>query len=132
MLGGSFGTALIGAILLSGLAAAFIDGVAENPAIDAETRAAITTQVEAVGLNIVTVDQAEEAVIAAGLPPEQAAALAEDYGNALLDGLRNALGAVAVFSLLALWFTRRLPRSSTASADVPSAAEDAIGVTGSA
>jgi MFS family permease len=131
MLGGSFGTALIGAILLSGLTAAFIADIAENPAIDAETRAAITAQAEAGGLDIVTVEQAEQFALDAGLPPDQAAALAEDYGNALLDGLRNALGAVAVFSLLALWFTRRLPRSSTAPADEPARPSDAVAAAGS-
>jgi MFS family permease len=116
MLGGSFGTALIGAILLSGLTSAFVAGIADNPAIPVETRDAITTKAEAEGLEIVTVDQAEDFAVAAGIPADQAAALAADYGSALLDGLRNALGAVAVFSLLALWFTRRLPRSAAAKA----------------
>ncbi len=114
MLGGSFGTALIGAILLSGLTAAFIDGVATNPAIPAETQAAIQQQVEASGMTIVPVAQAEQIALDAGLPPDVAAAAAADYEDALLDGLRNALGAVAVFSLLALWFTRHLPRSAAA------------------
>jgi len=116
MLGGSFGTALIGAILLSGLTSAFVADIAENPAIPVETRDAITAKAEAEGLEIVTVDQAEELAVAAGIPADQAAALAVDYGEALLDGLRNALAAVAVFSLLARWFTRHLPRSAAAKA----------------
>jgi hypothetical protein len=41
--------------------------------------------------------------------PDQAKALATDYGNAQLQGLKRALGAVAIFALLSLWFTRRLP-----------------------
>jgi hypothetical protein len=114
MLGGSFGTALIGAILLSGLTTAFVDGIVQNPALPADVQSSIAAQAEASGLDIVSVAQAEQVALDAGLPPDQAAAVADDYGNALLDGLRSALGAVAVFSLLALWFTRRLPRSAAA------------------
>ena len=36
-------------------------------------------------------------------------ALADDYGEAQLHGLERAIGAVAIFGLLALWFTRGLP-----------------------
>ena len=38
-----------------------------------------------------------------------ATAIAADYGQSQLDGLRNALFAVAVFAVLSVWFTRRLP-----------------------
>ena len=31
------------------------------------------------------------------------------YGDAQLQGLKRAIGAVAIFALLALWFTRGLP-----------------------
>lgn len=108
-LGGSFGTALIGAILLLGLTNAFVVEIARNEAIPVETRTQIAALAEASGLNIVTVADAEQLALWAGLPGDQAAALADTYGDALLDGLRDALGAAAVFALLALWFTRRLP-----------------------
>ena len=45
----------------------------------------------------------------AGLPPKQADAVAEDYGNAQIDGLKVSLLAVAILAALGLWFTRRLP-----------------------
>ena len=45
----------------------------------------------------------------AGSPPSEARAVADDYGEAQLDALRLALGAVALAALLSLWFTRRLP-----------------------
>ena len=41
-----------------------------------------------------------------------------DYAAAQLDALRVALGGVALFAVLALWFTRRLPMG-TASAPEP-------------
>jgi hypothetical protein len=113
-LGASFGTALIGAILLSGLTTAFIDNVTTNPAIPPEVQSSIQSQAAASGLEIVTVDQVEQYALDAGLPPDQAASLSEDYGDALLVGLQNALAAVAVFALLGLWFTRRLPQSASA------------------
>jgi Na+/melibiose symporter-like transporter len=108
-LGASFGTALIGAILLGGLTAGFVDRVVDNPAVPPEVSAEIAQAAEATGLQVITVDQAEQYLLDAGLPADQAAAVAADYGQAQLDGLRNALGAVAVFAVLGFWFTRRLP-----------------------
>lgn len=122
-LGASFGTALIGAILIAGLTNGFVDRVEKNPALPPEVGAAIAQQAAATGLEVVTVQAAEEYALAAGLPADQAAAVAADYGNAQLDGLRNALGAVAVFALLAFWFTRRLPaHAATVPADADAAA----------
>jgi ribose/xylose/arabinose/galactoside ABC-type transport system permease subunit len=108
-LGASFGTALIGAILLSGLTGAFVDRVVTNEALPPEVRTAIADQAAAEGLEVVPAAEVEAAAIAAGLPPDQAKAIADDYAAAQLEGLRNALGAVALFATLALWFTRRLP-----------------------
>jgi hypothetical protein len=51
----------------------------------------------------------EQAVLDAGRPPAEAEAIAADYGDAQLFGLKQAIGAVAVLALLSLWFTRRLP-----------------------
>ena len=44
-----------------------------------------------------------------GLTKDQAKAVAKDYGDAELQGLRRAIGAVGIFALLAFWFTRNLP-----------------------
>jgi MFS family permease len=108
-LGASLGTALIGSILLMGLTNAFIERVSDNTAIPADVRAAVTDYASASGLDVVPVSQAEELLVAAGLPPDQAALIADDYGAALLDGLRLAMGAVAFLALISLWATRRLP-----------------------
>jgi hypothetical protein len=108
-LGASLGTALIGAILLAGLTSAFVDRVSANPALPADVRTELATLASSSGLDVIPVAQVEEALAAAGLPPDQVAAVSADYSAAQLDGLRNALGAVAVFALLALWFTRHLP-----------------------
>jgi MFS family permease len=126
-LGASLGTALIGAILLIGLTNGFIDRIETNPDVPPDVQAALTTAAESKPLPVVTVDQAEELLVDAGLPPDQAAVVAADYGEALLDGLRNALGAAALFAILAFWFTRKLPGRSTAAA-VPAAGEPDVEV----
>ena len=58
--------------------------------------------------------QLTTALAEAGVPPDAVTAIAADYGQSQLDGLRNALFAVAVFAVLSVWFTRRLPGESTA------------------
>jgi len=107
-LGASLGTALIGAILLTSLTSSFVSRVSENPALPQDVRTSITTRAEK-GIDIVPVDQVHKAAIDAGLPPDQAEALATDYGNAQLDGLKRALLGVALLAAAGLYFTRRLP-----------------------
>jgi hypothetical protein len=51
----------------------------------------------------------EQAVLDAGAPAEVAQAIADDYGDAQLFGLKQSIGAVAILALLSLWFTRGLP-----------------------
>ena len=116
-LGASLGTAFIGAILLIGLTSGFASRIEDDPALPVELRTQLAEQARATGLQVVTVDQVAEFATAAGLPPDQVAAVANDYGEAQLAGLRLALGAVAVFSILGLWFTRRLPAHQGAEQD---------------
>jgi MFS family permease len=107
-LGASLGTALIGAILLTSLTGSFVSRVSENPALPQDVRTSITTQAEK-GIDIVPVDEVHKAAVDAGLPPKQAEALATDYGDAQLDGLKRALLGVAILAACGLYFTRRLP-----------------------
>ncbi len=107
-LGASLGTALIGAILLTSLTSSFVSRISENPALPQNVRTSITTQAEK-GIDVVPVDEVQKAAVDAGLPPEQADALATDYGNAQLDGLKRALLGVALLAAAGLYFTRRLP-----------------------
>ena len=108
-LGASLGTAFIGAILLIGLTAGFATRIEDDPALPVELRTQLAEQARSTGLEVVSVDEVTAAATSAGLPPDQVAAIAADYGEAQLAGLRLALGAVALFSVLGLWFTRRLP-----------------------
>jgi MFS family permease len=107
-LGASLGTALIGSVLIAALTTGFVSRVEENPALEPATRERVA-QVAERGIPVAPVEDVEQAAIDQGVPPEQARALADDYGEAQLDGLKRAIGAVAIFALLSLWFTRRLP-----------------------
>jgi uncharacterized membrane protein YccC len=40
---------------------------------------------------------------------QTADAVLDDYGNARVDGLRTALALLAIFAVIALFFTRRVP-----------------------
>ena len=107
-LGASLGTALIGAVLIAALTSGFTSRVEDNPAISAPVRERVT-QVAQKGIPVVPVDDVERAVVEAGVSADEASAIADDYGKAQLHGLKRALGAVAIFAVLSLWFTRRLP-----------------------
>jgi MFS family permease len=107
-LGAALGTALIGAVLLAALSSGFIDRVEQNDALPPEVQAQAVAVAEE-GLTAAPVDQVEQLAVDAGVTPEHAAVLASDYGDAQLQGLKRALGAVAIFALISLWFTRRLP-----------------------
>jgi MFS family permease len=112
-LGSSLGTAIIGAVLLGSLATGFSERVVANPTIPAAAREQLVANAED-GIDIVPVGAVERAAVDAGLTRDQAHAVATDYGEAQLDALRLALGAVALAALLSLWFTRRLPGTSLA------------------
>jgi MFS family permease len=126
-LGASLGTALIGAVLIGALTNGLLERVEQNPAIPAPVRTQVA-QIADEGIPIVPVDDIEQAAIDQGLPPGQATALADDYGDAQLDGLKRAVGAIAFLALLSFWFTRRLPgrplqeRDSPGPAELPAAA----------
>ncbi len=112
-LGSSLGTAIIGAVLLGSLATGFSERISTNPEIPAPAREAIVASAED-GIDIVSVDAAEQAAVKGGLPPEQARVVAAAYGEAQLDALRLSLGAVAIAALLSLSLTLRLPTRSLA------------------
>jgi EmrB/QacA subfamily drug resistance transporter len=107
-LGASLGTALIGAVLIAALTNGFVSQVEENPTITPPVRERVT-QIAQKGIPVVPVDDVERAARDQGVPADEAKAIADDYGDAQLQGLKRALGAVAIFALLSLWFTRGLP-----------------------
>ena len=84
-LGASLGTALIGAVLISGLTTGFITRVEDNPAVTPAVQAQLAEAVST-GIPVVPVDDVEQALLDADVPPAEATAVAKDYGDAQLDG----------------------------------------------
>jgi MFS family permease len=108
-LGASLGTALIGAILLGALTTGFVDNVEHNDAISPDAQTAVSDAAAATGLQIVPVADVTPLLVTAGVSQSDAELITQDYANAQLYGLKVALFAVALFSVMSSWFTRKLP-----------------------
>ena len=120
-LGASLGTALIGSVLIAALSNGVVSRVNENPDVPPPVRERVS-EIAQKGVPVVPVADVEQAARDEGLPPDQATAIADDYGDAQLAGLKRAIGAIAVFTVLSLWFTRRLPGRSPPRAGAPQSA----------
>jgi hypothetical protein len=61
----------------------------------------------------------------AGVDEQTADAVLDEYGEARLEGLRTALALLALFAVIALFFTRRVPdeQPGSAAADHPAPGE---------
>jgi MFS family permease len=107
-LGASLGVALIGSILIASLVGGFQKAVLADPAL-----AAVAPQLSAQAeqsANFVSVEQVTEAAEAAGLSPEEVAAVTEQYADAQIMALKVAFAALAFFALLSLWYVQSLPK----------------------
>lgn len=110
-LGASLGTALIGSVLLAGLLTGVTTRIVENPAISQSTSDAVVAATSK-GIDIVSTEQAYDALVDAGVDPAEAQAITDDYGEAQIDALAKSMYAVALLGLGCFWFTRRLPSTT--------------------
>jgi hypothetical protein len=108
-LGSSLGTALIGAIVITGLAAAFSVNVADDPQISQAAKDQVSISLEG-DLSFVSTDSVEQAAQAAGVPPAEADAIVASYADAQLKALKVGLLACGFVVLASLLATRNLPR----------------------
>ncbi len=107
-LGQSLGTALIGAVLLTGLTAGFHDRVRADSSIPQSVQEQIVKGTEQ-GVPMVSASQAEGIAKQAGLPPAQVEAVTSSYSDAQIEALKRALLVASMFVLVGLWFARTLP-----------------------
>ena len=114
-LGASIGTALAGAVLISALTASFFTGIQGNPDVPASVAATAQTEL-AGGIPFISDDDLETALDDAGVPPATADAVVEENEQSRIAGLRAAVAVLALFSLVALLFTRGLPTRQAAAA----------------
>jgi MFS family permease len=107
-LGSSLGTALLGAIVISGLIGAFTVNIADDPRVSQ----GVTEQVEvrlSAGGSFVESSQVRAAADAEGLDASTVDALVENYEDAQLKALKTAFLFAGFLVLAALWTARRLP-----------------------
>jgi hypothetical protein len=108
-LGSSLGTALIGAIVITGLATAFTTNVADDPRISQATQDQVAVRLEG-DLSFVDAGSVEQAAHDAGVSPAETAAIVEGYSDAQLQALKLGLLACGFIVLASLLATRNLPR----------------------
>jgi MFS family permease len=107
-LGASIGTALAGAVLIAALSSSFFAGIAGNPAVPPAVSARAETELTG-GIPFISDAELRRALAEAGVPPATAEAVVAENEQARLDGLREALSALAIGALLALFLTHGLP-----------------------
>ncbi len=107
-LGASIGTALAGAVLISALTASFFTGIQGNPNVPASVAATAQTEL-ASGVPFLSDADLKAALATAHVPQATANAVVDANATARIDGLRAAVSILALFSLVALLFTRGIP-----------------------
>ena len=106
-LGMSLGTALIGAVLLTGLNSALVDTIQSDPRISQKVKNEVSSATELVP--VITEKQAKQELAKSGLSQSEQTAALDDYETSLITALRQALFVAAFVALIAIWFVRLLP-----------------------
>lgn len=107
-LGSSLGTALLGAVVVTGLIAAFSDNVAADPDVPKEVKQQVEIRLGG-GVSFVASEEVRDGATEAGLDSETVSSLVEDYEDAQLNALKTAFLFAALIVLASFWATRRLP-----------------------
>jgi hypothetical protein len=115
-LGISVGTALTGALVIATLSSSFLSGIEQNPAVPASVKSHATTKL-AGGASFISDEDLRTALQEAHVPPRAADAIVEENETARLAGLRTAIAVLAIVTLIALFFSRRLPTVQPGSED---------------
>ena len=128
-LGSSLGTAVLGAIVISGLIAAFSGNIAADDAISADVEQEVQVRISA-GASFVASDEVRASAQEAGLDDTTTENLVDDYEDAQLDALRVAFLFASLIVLASLWTTRNLPTRSSGDLQA-AAAGSSLGAAGS-
>jgi MFS family permease len=117
-LGASIGTALAGAVLISGLTASFLSGVQDNEAIPQELSSQAEVELGG-GIPFIPDDALRESLSDAGITGDTADAIVEENEESRIDGLRVSLFVLALLALVALFVTQGIPRRQPGAEDAP-------------
>ncbi|MFJ3908434.1 EmrB/QacA subfamily drug resistance transporter [Streptomyces sp. 2132.2] len=113
-LGASIGTAVAGSILITVLTASFLATIEHSTAIPEEVKHQANVRLTA-GAPFLSDAQLTAALEDAGAKSEVAQAALDANATARIDGLRAALGILALAALTALFFTQRIPATQPGS-----------------
>jgi EmrB/QacA subfamily drug resistance transporter len=117
-LGSAIGTALVGAVVISSLVAAFVANVSDRDSIPLELTSAIEVEI-ASGSSFVAAEQVATSLADAGINDAQTAAVVEEYREAQLQALKIGLLLTGFLAVISLAFTRGLPGKDPHPAGVP-------------
>ncbi|MFJ5833130.1 MFS transporter [Streptomyces sp. NPDC093089] len=109
-LGASIGTALAGSLMITALTSSFLTSVEQNPAVPTEVKEQAVVQLQS-GIPFLSDAQLTDALDEAGATQAVTDAALDANAEARLDGVRAALAILAAASVLALFFTSRIPRT---------------------
>ena len=107
-LGSSLGTALLGAIVITGLLSAFTANVAGDPSISKDVSNELETRLSAGG-SFVPAAEVRAGAEAAGLDQATVDSLVGHYEDAQLNALKLAFLFAGFLTVASFWMTRRLP-----------------------
>jgi predicted MFS family arabinose efflux permease len=107
-LGTSLGTAIVGSIFMLTLTSGFTSAIQDNSNISQQDKTQITQQTQT-GVQIVSQQQAKDAVLANGGSQATANTVSEVYQQSQINALKEGLFVVFVVSLLSIVFSRNLP-----------------------
>lgn len=106
-LGSSFGTALIGSVMVAVLTTTFISQV-QSSSLQPQIKQYVQSQ-STVGVAIVPVSELQNYATKQGLSPAEVNEATNAYANSQVTALRESLFALAVVSILALLLSRNIP-----------------------
>lgn len=107
-LGASLGTAVIGAVVIGGLAGLFLEDLSDDPRVSDALVEVAGVELQA-GAEFVSDAQVEAALAASDLTADEKAAVLEANRSARIEALQRGAVAVALLAVLGLFASGRLP-----------------------
>jgi MFS family permease len=108
-IGSSIGVAMIGAILIASLSTGLNDAAQADPALSASTKAGVA-QATQTGVDVMTRSDAEQILADGGVTGPEAQALLDDYADAQITAIKDAILIAAMLAGVGLLIAQRLPR----------------------
>jgi MFS family permease len=117
-LGASIGTALAGSIMIAAMTSSFVGSIQENDAVPQEVKDQAEVELSG-GVPFISDDDLREALDAAGVSEDVYEPVLDAYGEARLDGLRQALAILGILAILGLLLSGTIPRSQPTGGAAP-------------